>query len=75
MARRASTLTVQVRSALRCAVRVLLALGMFGPAALADEPIPAFAGRTPGVPRTITIPTIDISGETVPVQRLLCEHV
>ena len=59
-----STFTAQLRSAFRWAVPAFVALGLLAPAARADDDIPAFAGRTPGVAREISIPTIDISGET-----------
>ncbi len=59
-----STFAAQPGSPFRCAAPALVALGLLATAARAAEDIPAFAGRTPGVPREITIPTIDISGET-----------
>ena len=60
----ASTFTAELRSTFRCAAPALVVLGLLAPAARADDGIPAFAGRTPGVSREITIPTIDIAGET-----------
>jgi hypothetical protein len=42
---------------------VLCLLGGAAPAG-AEDPIPAFAGPTPGVLREIGIPTVDLSGET-----------
>ncbi len=46
-----------------CLVALVLAPPVALPAADTVGDVPAFSGPTPGVLRTISIPTVDISGE------------
>ena len=60
-----STPTTRFRFTVRCFALTLVGFTLFGLlAAGADDELPEFAGRTPGVSREISIPTLDISGET-----------